>query len=287
MTKYPENSLEALKEIFINKELLASCTGFEFDICFTKDHIPVVIYDKYLDDISDSHGLINSYTLKELKNKNFNFRKSLKENKNFKFKIVSLEEILSFFSSNKQLLDDKIIKIETKNIVAFNRKSIKIFAEILNKFPSLSKNIVHLSFYPSNLMALKKIQKSNNYYLTKSDLLCDYKEIALIANFFRNIDYISLRIKTNYFPKINNKNSNRVNKKIFLDKFFMKFSNALNDKVVKKAIKKYGSVGVYVLNNENDINEFCRKITTDTFMNYHDKIYFTTDNPFFLKNINN
>lgn len=287
MTKYPENSLEVLNEIFNNQELLESCSGFEFDICFTKDHIPVVIHDKYIDDISDSNGLINSYTLKELKNKNFNFRKSLMKNRNFKFKIVTLEEILSFFSSNKKLLNDKIIKIETKNMVTLNKKNIKIFADTLNKFPVLSDNIIHLSFYPSNLITLKKIQKSKNYSLTKSDLLCDYKAIVLLAQFFGSIDFISLRIKTKSFPKINNKNSRRVNKKIFLDNFFMRFSNALNDKVIRNAIKKYGSVGVYVLNNENDINEFCRKINTDTFINYHARIYFTTDNPNYFKNMTN
>ena len=73
MTDYPENSLEVLKVIFKNKELLNACDGFEFDICFTKDHIPVVIHDKYVDDISDSYGLIKDYSLEELRKINFKF----------------------------------------------------------------------------------------------------------------------------------------------------------------------------------------------------------------------
>ena len=77
MTKHPENSLEVLNTIFENKELLDNCYGFEFDICFTKDHIPVVIHDKYIDDICDNTGLIKEYTYEELRKINFKFRKSL------------------------------------------------------------------------------------------------------------------------------------------------------------------------------------------------------------------
>lgn len=283
MTNYPENSLEVLNEIFKDKEKLNSCSGFEFDICFTKDHIPVVIHDKYIDDISDSTGLVCSYTIEELKNKNFNFRRSLMNNKNYEFKIVTLEEILSFFSSNNILLKDKIIKIETKNPVLFNKKDIKILAEIINKFPNLYNNIIHLSFYPMNLIALKNIEITQNFHIIKSDLLCDYKQVVWLAKFLNKIDFVSLRIKTNLFPEINSSNSKRVNKKIFLDRLFMKFSNAINDKIIKYAIEKYGRVGVYVLNDENDIKEFCSKINNKTFIDYYDKIYFTTDNPLYLK----
>ena len=89
MTDYPENSLEALKEIFAKSELLNSCDGFEFDICFTKDNIPVVIHDKYIDDVSDGYGLVSDYTLAQLKEYTFDFRHSLK-----KVRIVALNLFL-------------------------------------------------------------------------------------------------------------------------------------------------------------------------------------------------
>lgn len=283
MTNYPENSLEALKEIFKNKKMLNACFGFEFDICFTKDNIPVVIHDKYIDDISDNIGLVNAYNIDELKKIKFNFRKSLINNKNFEFKIATLEEILIFFSSNKQLIKNKIKKIETKDINIFSKKNIRVLANIINKFPNLFDNIVHLSFYPINLINLKKIQKEQQYHVIKSDLLCDYKQIVWLAKFIKSIDSVSLRVKTNNFPKMNINNSKKVNKKIFLDTLFMKFSNAINNKTIKYTIKKYGSVGIYVLNNENDINEFCNKIDNEIFLKYYDKMYFTTDNPLYLK----
>lgn len=65
----------------------------------------------------------------------------------------------------------------------------------------------------------------------------------------------------------------------------MKFSNALNDKNIKYAINKYGSVGIYVLNCEDEIGEFCNKINSETFKNHYSKIYFTTDNPLNIKSL--
>lgn len=287
MTNYPENSLEVLKDIFSNSQKLNACNGFEFDICFTKEHIPIVIHDKYIDDISTNKGLIKKYNLDDLRKINFNFRKSLKDNKNFEFKIATLEEMLNFFSNNKNLLKDKIIKIETKDIAITNKRNLKNLADIINKFPELSNNIIHLSFYPNNLINLKRIQKKREYKITKADLLCDYSFIVFLSKLIKEIDFVSLRIKTKSFPKLNKRNSKNVNQKIFLDKLCMKFSNALNDKNIKYAINKYGSVGIYVLNYEDEIGEFCNKINSETFKNHYSNIYFTTDNPLYIKSLEN
>ena len=285
MTNYPENSLEVLKTIFKNKKMLDACQGFEFDICFTKDHIPVVIHDKYIDDISDSLGLISSYSLAELKKMHFGFRKSLKNDSTFKFKIVTLEEIIEFFSSNYKLLKNKIIKIEYKYFTLFNMHNMKVLADIINKYPDLTNNIIHLSFYPNNLIALKNMQKKKKYSITKSDLLCDYKIMATLSKLIKSVDLVSLRIKTKDFPKTSNKNSLRVNRKIFFDTLFMKFSNAIDENTLKHAIEKSGCVGIYVLNDEKEIIEFCKKISDDFFAKYYDKIFFTTDNPLALKEL--
>lgn len=285
MTEYPENSLYVLEEIFENKEMLDSCSGFEFDICFTKDHIPVVIHDKYIDDISDNIGLVKSYSINQLQKMNFGLRKSLNNgNNNFKFKIITLEEILKFFSFKHELLKDKIIKIETKDIVKFNTQNIKVLADIINQFPELSDNIIHLSFYPLNLIALKKIQKKNHFNSTKSDLLCDFRIVIMLSKILKNIDCISLRIKTKDFPKPQKQNSIRVNRKIFLDTLFMNLCNCINENTLQYAIKKYGSVNLYVLNSNDDIEEFCKKISNEFFEKNYEKFFFTTDNPYYLKN---
>ncbi len=290
MTQYPENSLEVLKEIFSNKEYLDSCYGFEFDICFTKDCIPVVIHDKYIDDISDSQGLIKNYTLEELKKLNFGFRKSEKKDNALFYKIVTLEEILTFFESNIQLLENKIIKIETKDYIFtsknnFTAKNLKMLASILNKFPALSKNIIHLSFWPFNLLVLKNIQKKNKYELIKNDLLCDYGFVVFLSRFMPFLDNLSLRIKANYTVKVSKQNSKRVNKQIHSDLFWINFANALKEKNMRYAIYKYGSVGLYTLNNTGEIEEICQRIHEDYLNENLEKIIITTDNPFSLKRL--
>ena len=289
MTNYPENSIEVLNTIFKNKELLDSCYGFEFDICFTKDHIPVVIHDKYIDDICDNSGLIKDYTLEELRNIDFKFRKSLTDNtNNTTYKIVTLKEVLTLFENNIESLNDKVIKIETKDYIFtnknnLNKKDLKIFAEILNEFPKLSQNIIHLSFWPLNLQILKRIQKKNNYELTKNDLLCDYNIIVFLTKFMPYLDNISLRIKTTKLPKKDKNNSKRVNKKIKSDIFWMNFANEIKEKNLKYAIKKYGIVGLYTLNDYDEIDELCKHISNDFFIKNSEKIIITTNNPLYLK----
>lgn len=285
MTDYPENSIEVLETIFDNKKMLDACYGFEFDICFTKDNIPIVIHDKYIDDITDSVGLVKSYNLKDLKEMSFGFRKSLNTNNNYKFKIITLEEILTFFKNNIDKLDNKLIKIETKEAYKISKNNMKMLAKIINKFPNLNKNIIHLSFYPQNLIILKKIQRKNNYILVKNDLLCDYKIIASLAKSIKEINNISLRIKVKDLTKTNKTYTNRVNRKLFMDIFFMKFSNAINEKLMRKIIKKTGLVGVYVLNDENDIEEFCKNISEEFFKEHYQKFIFTSNNPIYLKSI--
>ncbi len=288
MTNYPENSMEVVKEIFESPELLDACFGFEFDICFTKDNIPVVIHDKYIDDITDSYGMIREYTIKELKKLTFGFRKSIDNDKKSTYKIVTLDELLSFFEHNKKRLKNKIIKIETKDYIYTNKdnmnsKNLKTLADILNKYPTLNSNIIHLSFWPFNLSKLKKIQIKNKYLVTKNDFLCDFNFLVFLTKFMSYLDNISLRIKTNNLPVVSKNNSKRVNKKIKFDTNWMKHSNALKEKNMNYAIKKYGMVNLYVLNKNDEIDEICKHISLKFFKKNKDFIVITTDNPFYFK----
>lgn len=287
MTGYPENSIIVLEEIFKNEEMLNSCAGFEFDICFTKDNIPVVIHDKYIDDISDGIGLVKSYSIDELRKMNFSFRKSLSnDNQNlYQFKIVTLEEILKFFDSYYELLGDKIIKIETKEAYKLNKKNLESLADIISKFTNLSDNIIHLSFWPQNLSTFRKIQLQRGYTTIKCDLLTDYKIIADMSKLMKSLDYISFRIKTSNFPKTKRENSKRVNRKIFNDIFFMRFSDAISKQTLEYAIKRFGIVNFYVLNGYEEIDELSKKMDEQFFEKYYDKMFFTTDNPLYLKKL--
>lgn len=288
MTNYPENSIDAVKEIFNNKALLECCNGFEFDICFTKDNIPILAHDKYIDDISDHTGYIKDYTLDELNKLNFSFRKTVpnEKNKEYTYKVLTLKEILQFFKENKKELKNKIIKIETKEAYKISKKNMTSLAKTIDEFNELKNNLVHLSYWPQNLIILKKIQEKNKFNTIKTDLLCDYKIMIYIAKILKSIDNISLRIKTNSLPKINKNNSKKVNRKIIIDKLSMKFSNTIDEITIKNIIKKYGSVGLYVLNDENEINMLTKQISSTFIKENIDNIIITTDNPQKIKHFN-
>ncbi len=291
MTNYPENSIEVLETIFSDNILLSACHGFEFDVCFTKDHVPVVIHDKYIDDITDYCGLIKDYTLEELRKINFKFRKSMKRgNNSISYKIVTLEEVLHFFEKHISLLGNKIIKIETKDYIFFERnnfdaENLKELANILNRFSTLSQNIVHLSFWPLNLLFLKVIQNRNNYKLTKNDLLCDYGVVVSLTKFMPFLDSISLRIRTRELAKVSENNPERVNKKIRFDTFLMNCAGAVSEGTLQYAIDRYGTVGLYTLNSIDEIGELCRHLNADFLDENVQRIFITTNNPIYLKSI--
>lgn len=279
MTKYPENSIEALEEIFTNQKLLDTCDGFEVDICFTKDLIPVIIHDKYIDDICDKTGLLKEYTLDEIREFKFKFRKSLNTTNDFTFNIITLEELLDFFNQNKKLLNKKIIRIESKDYLFKDNGSFENLANILNKYPKLYENMIHISFCPFNLKLLKQIQVKKKYFVLKNDLLCDYSFLITISKYMKYIDYVSLRIKNNTLPKANKSYSKRMNKKIKSDLLFMKFSNTIRENIIMKCINRYGIVNLYTLNDESEINTMCKYISDDFFYKYKDKIIITTNQP--------
>lgn len=287
MTKYPENSIESLKEIFKNKRVLDLLCGFEFDICFTKDNIPVVIHDTYIDDITNYSGRVKSYTYQELSNMNIRFRKSRNAVVKDTFKISTLEEILSFFNENSTLLGNKKLRIETKNIFFLSKKKANILIKIFDKYPLLSKNIIHISYYPLNLIILKSISQRKRINDIKNDLLCDYKPLLYLTKFIKSIDAVSIRIRTKDFPNKNKQNTKKVNRKILFDSFTMKFSNALSNKSIEYAIRKNNEVNIYVLNDKCDVEEFCRHISAETFNKYYNKMIFTSDNPINIKKLFN
>lgn len=287
MTDYPENSIMALKTIFSNEELLKACSGFEFDICFTKDHIPVVIHDKYIDDISDGIGLINKYNICELKKIKFCFRKSVcNDNSNlYSFSISTLEEVLSFFNSNFELLDGKIIKFETKDAYRFSKENLNSLASVIIKYPLLTNNLVHLSYFPQNLIILRKIQQIRGYPISKTDLLCDFKFMVNISKVIKNLDYVSFRVQSYNLAENNNKNSKRVNRKLKFDRFMMRLSNATSLKTLQYAVNRFGSVNLYVINDYSDIDKLSKILNDYFFEKYSDKIFITTDNPVYLKKL--
>ncbi len=279
MTNFPENSLDALKDIFYNENKLNSCSGFEFDINFTKDNIPVIIHDKRLDDVTKVKGNVKNYTLAYLQKLDFSFRKSLNNDNDYTFKILTLEECLSFFIENKDLLGNKVIKIETKDNFIYNKKKCYNLAVILEKMSSLNKNIVHLSFVPYNLKILRKIQKENNYYVTSTDLLCDFNIGYQMFKKCNYIDAISLRNPSkNQRYSISNFNG-------LINKFnaaFASFCYEYADGAIPKNIveaNRNKEVGIYVINEIEELDLFTDQFEEEIINELLKNITITSNNP--------
>ena len=60
--KYPENTIVAFEAA-----IAAEADMIELDVCLTRDRIPLVIHDKYLDRTTNGKGLVSAHTLAELK----------------------------------------------------------------------------------------------------------------------------------------------------------------------------------------------------------------------------
>ncbi len=65
-----ENTLEAFSNAIENGFI-----GFECDVRLTKDNVPVICHDPFIDRTSNKRGLIRNYTYKELKKINFGSKK--------------------------------------------------------------------------------------------------------------------------------------------------------------------------------------------------------------------
>ncbi len=284
-TNYPENSFESLKYIFENEKLLDSCDGFEFDIVFTKDNIPVIIHDEFIDDVSNGVGKVKKSSLENLKGYDFCSRKSSNGICDHTFKIVTLEEVLKYFKENADKLGSKVIKVETKDILLFQNKNISSLANILSDFPELSNNIIHLSFIPNNLDILRKYQIKKGLTKIKTDLLCDYKFALYLSKLYKHIDSVSIRIKTSYDVDWESVENIRIYLKLLWNYLTISLSNALTNKTIKYALDNFSQLGIYVINEVKDIEMLYKKIDIEILNSNIEQISITTDNPQKLKKI--
>lgn len=157
-----ENSLEALKYC-IDKNYI---NGVELDIQLTKDNQLVVIHDQKVDKLSNGRGLVRKMTLEQLRNLDFNG-----------YKIMTLEEALKVFPSDKQML------IEIKRPLFSAKKVIDNYYELIKKYQQ--KDIITICFVSDVLTYLKS--KDNNI---KTGILVDKKQFYNL--FSSDVDFIFL-----------------------------------------------------------------------------------------------
>ena len=274
MTQFPENSLANLEIIFNDPELLKVSDGFEFDICFTKDNVPVVIHDRMIDDVSDGTGRVKRLGFNDIAKHRYGYRKSTYNSEvtwdsNQTYDLNKLTCFLDFFNNNKNLLKEKQIKIETKqrNTSFANLKELN---KILENYPLLHDNIVHLSFWPANLWKLKQIQRKNNSPITFAEILIDFKIFTPLM-YLPFIDGVSLGTKQNI-----KKGGKRI-KLIGIAK-----RNAASFCNMERAIKRFGAVGVYVI-DENNLSDWLSDKPLEFIEKNAKNIVITTNNPLILR----
>lgn len=109
----PENTMPAFMEA-----LLQGADGIECDVRLSRDGVPVVIHDEFVDRTTDGFGWVHEYTFAELQQLDAG---SWFSPKYAGVKIPSLEELLAWLSTNHLLLN-----IEVKNVIANDRLEERI-----------------------------------------------------------------------------------------------------------------------------------------------------------------
>ena len=129
-SKYKENTLEGIKYA-LNLNYIS---GVEFDVRVTKDKRFVLVHDFYIDRVTNSTGLVNHLTLKELLKYNFG-------TKTYPSKITTLDEVLNRKTNKILLLEikfsyDEYIKVRKrfiKLIKKYKNKLIYIYVHLIKK----------------------------------------------------------------------------------------------------------------------------------------------------------
>lgn len=135
----PENTLPAFE---LAHKLGAD--GIELDVQLTRDGVPVVIHDEWIDRVSDGTGCVRDYTLEELKN--FNMNQTFPAYG--KVSIPTLEEVYDLVRKT-----DMVVNLELKNSTIFydglEEKVLRLAEE-----KGLADRIIYSSF---NHYSMRKI----------------------------------------------------------------------------------------------------------------------------------
>lgn len=148
----PENTLPAFA---LAMEL--GSDGVELDVQLTKDGIPVVIHDETIDRVSDGKGYVRDYTLKELKQFNFNMKFPLYG----RTELPTLEEVFIMLQDT-----ELTVNIELKNHRIFYAGLVEKVLDIVLKY-KMEGRVIYSSFNHMSLLHLKQLNPDS-----KTAFLC-------------------------------------------------------------------------------------------------------------------
>jgi glycerophosphoryl diester phosphodiesterase len=162
---FPENTIAAYRWA----STIEGADGIELDVWLSRDNIPMVSHDGYLEHtFSECREFISSLTCAELKK-----LKYLKKNKRDIYDqtgcevIPTLEEVINFLEPTKLKLSMTIILIKLKLIFSFllvieikEIQKISVIAKIIDdlfkRYPFLYDRAYCAAFHPANLYAIRR-----------------------------------------------------------------------------------------------------------------------------------
>ena len=138
----PENTIEAFTLALEQK-----ADGIELDVHLTKDGCIVVAHDERLERVSNGSGYINSYTLSELKELNFN--KCFPEQP--VCRIPTLDEVYALVKGS-----GAVINVELKTTELFYPELPEKLLRLESEY-SMRERVIYSSFNHYSLLEIRKI----------------------------------------------------------------------------------------------------------------------------------
>lgn len=150
----PENTLEAF-----TMAVKQQADGVELDVQRTKDGELVVIHDENIDRVSDGHGYVKEYTLKELKKLHFN-----KTHPEFaEARIPTLKEVLKLLEPT-----GLTVNIELKTgIVRYKGIEEQVLKQV--RKTGMEDRVIYSSFHHPSIVKLKNLDETVTAGILYSD----------------------------------------------------------------------------------------------------------------------
>lgn len=159
----PENTLPAFELAHV-----MGADGIELDVQLSKDGVPVVIHDEWIDRVSDGTGYVRDYTLEELKA--FNMNRSFPAYG--RVAIPTLEEVYDLARKT-----DLAINLELKNSTVFyeglEEKVLRLAEE-----KGLADRIIYSSFNHYSMRRIKQLLPTARVAFLYCDGILDIAEYA-------------------------------------------------------------------------------------------------------------
>lgn len=141
--KFPENTMLAFKKAY-----KAGADEIELDVQLSKDNVPVIIHDEFIDRVADGTGFVRDYTFQELQK--FNINKKFGDKHGFNT-IPSFEEYL-YWAKTKPITTN--VELKSGNYY-YNELEEKV-VEMLRAY-EMEKRVMFSSFNHVSLIRCKEL----------------------------------------------------------------------------------------------------------------------------------